>query len=393
MARDGALPAKAARGLERLPLDLRPTHLYGTKREPAFFDYVRTQLVAAYGEQRVRRGGLRVTTTIEPHLQALARRAIRATLNRRSDPASALVSIDDSGAIRALVSRVPGRRLQFDLAVQGRNEAGSTFKTFVLTAAVERGMNPYATRYLSAPFHYDLGDGQVWNVHTYEGTYDGKETVSTALVRSDNTVFARLTVDVGPRRVAAVAHRMGISSPLEPVPSIGLGVNDVSVLEVASAYSTLARLGIRRDAYAIRKVVLPNGKADPRWGPSKPERVVPRGVARTVDRVLQDNVERGTGVAAQIGRPAAGKTGTTEHFTDAWFTGFTRRLTTSVWVGYYGRNVPMRHVHGIAVQGGSFPAQIWARFMRPATARWKPKAFPPAGGVAFRPWHGAHAAG
>jgi penicillin-binding protein 1A len=387
MAASGALPAKAAAGYAKLPLNLRPSRMYRTKRLPVFFDYVVNQLVHAYGDQGVRRGGLRVTTTIDPRLQTLARRAIDTTLDRKGDPAAALVSLDGSGAIRAMASRDHGHELQFNLAVQGRNEAGSTFKTFVLTAAVEEGMNPYATDYLSAPVVYPMGHGQVWQVHTFEGTYSGKEAVAKALVQSDNTVFARLTLDVGPARVAQVAKRMGITSPLLPVPSIGLGTNDVSVLDVASAYSPLMRLGIKRTPYAIAKVVHWSGKADPRWGPSKPQRVVPAGVARTVDQVLQDNVQHGTGVNAQIGRPAAGKTGTTENFTDAWFTGFTRRLTTSVWVGYPNRNVPMRHVHGIEVQGGSFPAMIWAKFMRPATAKWKPKAFPPAGGVDFQPWH------
>lgn len=390
MAATGVIPERAARGLERLPLHLRPTRLYAVKREPAFFDYVQSQLVAAYGARRAAQGGLRVTTTIEPRLQALARRAMATTLDRRRDPASALVSIDRSGAIRAMVSRVPGRRLEYNLAAQARNQVGSTFKTFVLTAAVARGLNPYATDYLSAPLHASIGDGQIWNVHTFEGTYSGMETVDRALVQSDNTVFARLTLDVGPRNVASIAHRMGITSPLPPYPSIGLGVDDCSVLDIASSYSTLMRLGVRRDAYAIRRVVLPSGKADPRWGPSKPQRVVSTGVARTVDRVLQDNVEHGTGVNAQIGRPAAGKTGTTEHFTDAWFTGFTRRLTTSVWVGYVGRNTPMLDVHGIQVQGGSFPAMIWAKFMKPATAHRRPLAFPPAGGVHFTAWNGAH---
>jgi len=228
-------------------------------------------------------------------------------------------------------------------------------------------------------------------VHTYEGTYNGPITVKQGLIHSDNTVFARLTVDVGPGKVAQVAHRMGIESKLLPVPSIGLGVNDVSVVEMASAYSTLPTLGVHHATHAIEKVLLPNGKYDKRWEPAKPKRVLKPGIARTMSAILKENIEHGTGVNAQIGRPAGGKTGTTENFTDGWFAGFTRRLTTVVWVGYPHKNVPMRNVHGIRVQGGSFPAIIWGKYMKPATAKWKPIPFPPAGGVDFHAWHGAHA--
>ncbi len=177
------------------------------------------------------------------------------------------------------------------------------------------------------------------------------------------------------------------------MPSIGLGVNDVSVLELASAYSSLPTLGIHREPYAIEKVVLPNGTVDGRWGNPEAKRVLPVGIARTVDAILHENVLHGTGVNAQIPHPAAGKTGTTENFTDGWFAGFTRNLTTVVWVGYPNRNVPMRNVHGIRVQGGSFPAIIWGKFMQPATKKLKPSGFPSAGGVAYKPWHGEHAFG
>jgi penicillin-binding protein 1A len=395
MVATGDLTQKRANALKQKGLGLRPTHMYSTHRLKPFFDYVRKQLVARYGDRGTRRGGFRVFTTIDPTMQRLARRAIDTTLDRKGDPASALVSVDaKTGAIRAMASRVHGRQMDFNLAVQGKNEAGSTFKTFVLTAAVEQGMNPFSTYYLSAPFHYPVpGGDQVWNVHTYEGTYAGPETVEQGLIQSDNTIFARLTVDVGPAKVAQVAHRLGIRSKLLPVPSIGLGVNDVSVLEMASAYSSYASLGVHHAPYAIEKVLLPNGRYDEGWGPAKPKRVLSRGVARTVDAILRRNVLHGTGVNAQIGRPAAGKTGTTDKFTDAWFAGFTRHLATVVWVGYPNENVPMRDVHGIRVQGASFPSEIWRKLMGPATKKWKPQGFPPAGGVEFRPWHGAHSVG
>ncbi len=355
-------------GLADRKLHLRPGSLYTQIREPYFFSYVRDQLIARYGAQTVQSGGLRVYTTIDPGFQRAAREAIAETLNEKGDPAAAVVSINPAnGAIRAMTASYPGRQKnQFNLVAQARRQSGSTFKTFVLTTAVAQGINPATATYVSAPFRYQP-DPSVppWEVSTYSHTYSGTITVQQATLQSDNTVYAQLTLDVGPENVAAMAHRLGVRSPLEPVPSIGLGANAVSPLDMASAYATLAAGGIYSEPMAIRRVILPNGKEDDKagWGTPRRRRVIPDGVAYTVTKILEQNVLYGTGTRANFGRPAAGKTGTTDDHADAWFCGYLPNLEATVWVGYPQAEIPMENVHGIAVAGGSFPAEIWRLFM------------------------------
>jgi penicillin-binding protein 1A len=350
-------------------LALKPGKLYQRIREPYFFSYVYNELVKEYGGATVRSGGLRVYTTVDRKLQIAARRAIRDTLPYKTDPSSAVVSIDPrNGAIRAMVAVTPSSaKNQYNLVSQGRRQAGSTFKTFVLTAAVERGVNPDTTFYRSQPFVYQPDPlTEPWEVETYSKSYLGSTSISRATLSSDNTVYAQLTLDLGPENVAAVARKMGVTVPSnEIVPAMGLGAISVSPLDMASAYATLAAGGIYSEPMAIRKVVLPGGKEDEDvdWGKAKRKRVLADWVAAEVTRILEDNVYSGTGVGAQIGRPVAGKTGTTDNHADAWFAGFTPQLETVVWVGYPQAQIPMENVHGISVAGGTFPADIWRRFM------------------------------
>ncbi|HET7554722.1 MAG TPA: PBP1A family penicillin-binding protein, partial [Gaiellaceae bacterium] len=371
---------------------LRPGRLYTQIREPYFFSYVRDQLISEYGANTVRSGGLRVYTTINPSLQIAARKAIRDTLYLRNDPAAAVVSINPAnGAIRAMTAVTPGRYgNQFNLASQARRQPGSTFKTFVLTAAINEGMNPDTTYYVSAPFHYQPDPyTPAWDVQTYDHTYAGSISVHSATLASDNTVYAQLTLDVTPEKVAAMAHALGIRSNLDPVPAMGLGADAISPLEEASAYATLAAGGVYSKPMAITKVVLANDKVDTDagWGQPDRRRVISDGVAYEVTKILEDNVLQGTGVGAYFGRPAAGKTGTTDNHADAWFSGYTPQLETTVWVGYPQGEIPMENVHGIAVAGGTFPASIWRLFMERALANapaltWRYPRDP----VVWRPW-------
>jgi penicillin-binding protein 1A len=357
--------------VEDRDLHLEPGSLYTHIREPYFFGYVRDQLIDAYGVNTVRSGGLQVFTTIDPHFQRLARQAIRQTLYERNDPAAALVAINPAnGAIRAMAAVTPGSSgNQFNLAAQARRQAGSTFKTFALTTAIAEGMNPESTYYISGPFTYQSSpSAEPWNVTTYDHTYAGTISVQYATLRSDNTVYAQLTLDAGPDRVAEMARRLGVRSPLQPVPSIGLGSNAVSPLDMASAYATLAAGGIYSKPTAIRKVVLSDGKedVDAGWGKPDRRRVIPDGVAAEVTKILGENIRYGTGVGAYFGRTSAGKTGTTDDHTDAWFCGYTPDLATAVWIGYPAGEIPMLSVHGIAVSGPSFPADVWHLFMQSA---------------------------
>jgi penicillin-binding protein 1A len=165
-----------------------------------------------------------------------------------------------------------------------------------------------------------------------------------------------------------MAHNLGVTTPLPPYPSVGLGAAAVSPLEMASAYATLAAGGVYSRPMAIRRVVLSNGKVDDEagWGKVERKRVLGPAVAWEVTRILEENVLQGTGTAAYFGRPAAGKTGTTDNHADAWFCGYTPNLMTAVWVGYPQAQIPMLSVHGISVAGGTFPAEIWHRFMAEA---------------------------
>lgn len=361
----------------RRGLGLKPGKLYTTIREPYFFSYVRDQLIAEYGSNTVRSGGLKVYTTIHPRFQRLARRAITETLYERSDPAAAIISINPAnGAIRAMTAVTPGARgNQFNLLSQARRQSGSTFKTFVLAAAVELGANPETVGYVSAPFYYkpepevDCDTAPSWCVETYDHSYRGWTSISRATLSSDNTVYAQLTLDVTPQKVGRMAEKLGVKTKLKVdgayVPSMGLGSIAVSPLDMASAYATLAAGGIACQPMTIRKVVLPNGKADggAGWGKRKCKRVTSDGVAYTVTKILEENMQVGTGTGAQFGHTAAGKTGTTDNHADAWFSGYTPRLATTVWVGYPKGEIPMDNVHGISVAGGTFPAQIWRMFM------------------------------
>ena len=386
MLDNGALTRRQfASAIADRDLHLVPGRLYSRIREPYFFSYVRDQLIAEYGANTVRTGGLKVYTTIDPRLQVAARKAIIDTLSAPTDPASALVSIDPAtGAIKAMAAVTPGTSgNQFNLVAQAKRQAGSTFKMFVLAAAVDEGIDPESTYYVSGPFHYQPDPySPAWNVATYDHTYLGSTSIANATLHSDNTVYAQLTLDVGPKKVAEMAHRLGVRSPLTTkegayVPSLGLGAIPVSPLDLASAYATLAAGGIYSKPMAIRKVLLGNGKedTDAGWGEPSRTRVITPGVAYTVTKILEENMQYGTGTGAYFGRPAAGKTGTTDNYADGWFCGYTPNLEATVWIGYPRGEVPMLNVHGIAVSGPTFPATIWKTFMQKAVGRTNPVDF------------------
>jgi penicillin-binding protein 1A len=383
MARNGDITAdQYVVAVADRQLHLKRGHLYTKIRQPYFFSYVLDELRKQYGRSTVSSGGLRVYTTIEPRFQKAAQQAIQETLPYSSDPAAAVVAINPAnGAIRAMTAVTPGKKgNQYNLASQARRQPGSTAKVFALTAAVEQGMDPSATYYTSAPFHCDALPWCIppWDVTTYDHTYAGSISVEQATLRSDNTVYAQLTLDVGPEQVVEMAHRLGVRSPMKPVASVGLGADVISPLDEASAYATLAAGGIYSKPMAIRKVILPGGRVDKSgWGVPQRKRVISDGVAYEVTRILQENIQSGTGVGANIARPAAGKTGTTSNHADGWFSGYTPNLEATVWVGYTAGEIPMESVHGVAVAGGNFPASIWHLFMDVAASNLPALSFPP----------------
>src|SRR5688572_22571854 len=252
----------------------------------------------------------------------------------------------------------------FNLAAQGHRQPGSAFKTFVLVTALRQGVDPNSTTYTSKPLDLVVPEYGPWKVSTYDDSYGGTMDLVQATLRSDNTVYAQLDIDLGPKNVRETAEMMGITTQLDGIPAEGLGGLrlGVSPLEMANAYATLASYGIRNEPKAITRVEFPDGKAD-ELGKPKRKRVFPEWVAYEATKILEQNVLGGTGTAAQIGCDAAGKTGTTDNFNDAWFAGYTPHLSAAVWVGYPNALIEMRSVHGISVAGGTFPAQIWGSFM------------------------------
>jgi penicillin-binding protein 1A len=357
-------------------LDLRPGRIYTRIKQPYFFSYVIDQLERQYGANTVREGGLKVYTTIDPRLQRLANKAMHDVLPYRTDPAAAIVSVEPgTGAIRAMTAVTRNANTQFNLAAQSARQPGSTFKTFVLASAIEQGVDPDTTYYTSAPFTCSIGpwcEGDPWTVHTYENTYLGSVSITRATLSSDNTVFAQLTLDVGPQYVWNMAHRLGVHmSPDKPVASIGLGTQSVSPLDMAAAYATFPAMGIYAKPMAITKVILPGGHVDEDsgWGKPQTKRALSEAVAWKVTDVLRQNAQYGTGAGSGDGvHPNAGKTGTTDNHADAWFDGFTRQLSTVVWMGYPKGEIPMLNVHGVAVAGATFPVPIWHEYM--AAALW-----------------------
>jgi penicillin-binding protein 1A len=388
MLKAGDISESTYKQAVRSPLGLHPRAAPGLGGQTYLSDFITSQLVDEYGAERIRRGGLHIYTTLDAKAQTQATHAILGTLNRKQDPAGSIVSIDPAtGQIRAMAVAQHGTKISFDIAADGQRQAGSTFKMFALTEAVQRRINPWTTKYLSAPF---VGPNN-WKVHTYENTYSGRIPLTQATLLSDNTVFARLTLDVGPKPVADLAQRMGIGSQLRPVPSIVLGVNAVSPLDLATAYATLAAGGVAHQPTILDKVVFPGGDTQ---NASKPrgKRVVDSKVAAAVTRILEANVRSGTGTAAALsGRPAAGKTGTTDRFTDAWFAGFVPQLATVTWVGDPTKERPMRGVHGIAgVTGGTLPAQIWHTYMTAALQGQPVQQFASPGSPPYAPWCGRY---
>lgn len=343
---------------------------------PYFVEYVKQTLIDKYGANTVFKGGLRIYTTIDLNMQKQAEDAIATTLNKPGDPSSSIVCIEPkTGYVRVLVGGTDFEKAKYNLAVQGHRQAGSAFKVFVLTTAIDKGISP-AQAYDSSPGLLEL-PGPDWNVDNYDGQGHGMMTLQQATIRSVNAVFARLIVEVGADNVAKMAMRMGIKTKIEPYPAIALGglQQGVTPFEMASAYGTLANQGHHIEPTAITKITDANDKILYQFKP-KDEVVVSEETAYLVSSILQDVVKYGTGTRASIGRPAAGKTGTTQSYRDAWFVGYTPDLVASVWVGHPQGQIEMRNVHGIKVAGGTFPAMIWGKFMKAATKNMAKSDFP-----------------
>lgn len=373
---------------------------YDTMRYPYYVAAVIGELTDRYGAEAVKQGGLRVHTALSPRLQRLADRTIKEGLGAR-DPAGAIVSVDpDNGEVLAMANSTTYARVRFNYATQGHRQPGSTFKPIVLAAALrEADVDPSRVSYRSGTFSTVLPDGQTYTVNNFGGGGAGSRTLLDAMVHSDNTVFAQLTLDVGPSAVAATARRLGVRSDLRPhVPAIGLGGLRVGVtpLEMASAYATLADDGTYHRPTLVRRLTTADGTRVRL--PRTTREALGRDKARRVVATLVANAERGTATGARLpGREIFAKTGTTETHRDAWLAGGTRDLATVVWMGY-PQPRPMYGVQGVAqVTGGTIPARLWARYMRAAVRPMRRQALPrpvrPARGTRPDRWRHASGAG
>ena len=326
-----------------------------------------------------------VQTSIDPTLQAAAEKALVEELAKSGEKAGtgqgALVAMSPDGAVRALVGGKNYAESQFNRAVAAKRQPGSAFKPFVYLTAIERGLVPDSVRE-DRPI-----DVKGWRPENYSREYFGPVTLKHALASSLNTVSVRLTLEFGPTAVVRTAHRMGIASKLEPNASIALGTSEVSLLELVSALAPFANGGFATAPHVAERVRTTNGKVLYTRPTDNLGRIVePRYVAM-MNSMMHETLVSGTARKADTaGWPAAGKTGTSQDFRDAWFVGYTAHLVTGVWVGN-DDNSPTRKT-----TGGGLPVEIWSRFMKPAHQGVTAASLPGVSGGAFAgllpPWNG-----
>lgn len=386
MADAGYLSSGEARDAKAVPLDAtlvpKPERANNVRVEPGFTEvggdyiteWVRQQLVARFGEAVVYNKGIRVYLTINGEAQKNANHAVVGVLDQPNDPAGSLVSIDENGRIIAMIGgqNFATSKVNYALGRLGGGSgrpAGSTFKPFALAAFVEQGNSVKSVYEAPAQRIFPTADeGKPWVVDNFENEDLGNVPVDEGTWRSANTLYAQLTQDVGAKAVAEMATRLGVSAPVKPVNSVVLGTSDVSVLDMATAFSTFANHGVKIDPYIIRRVEGPDGKVLFSAGEPSRNQVVSPEVADTVTNVLRGVITKGSGTRALLKKVSAGKTGSTDKNKDAWFVGYTCHTTTAVWVGY-DTPTPMLGIHGLkAVTGGSLPANIWRSFMAAETA-------------------------
>jgi penicillin-binding protein 1A len=355
-----------ANAVMKQPLQIHPNARFIQHSQPYIFDYIESQLDQKFGAKTVATGGLKVYTTIDLQRQQEAETAIHAydggpVLD--AQPAAALASVDPSnGHILAIASSATYDQTKFDFPVQAERQTGSAFKVFALMTLIhDYDGDPSQTYYTSKflPVGWNPLD-PTWSVHTAEQSYEGSINVAHATTVSDNTVFAQLAEDLGYDKLDATAHAMGITSPLNAFPSEVIGglKNCCTMLEMADAYATLANGGSHVPPTILSKVVFPSGKVVNLGDPPK-TRVFTDGEAYEADTILKTVITSGTGTNANYGCPAAGKTGTAQNQDNAWFVGYTPKLSTAVWVGYPQGNIPM----GSNGFGGTLAAPIWRSYM------------------------------
>ncbi len=378
------IDAAAAAAAKAAPLGVGPQPETAHYPDPQFIEQVKKLVLTnpAFGPNQAARtrllftGGLRIETTLDPKLQALAEQAVAQVIpDPTTDPEAAVVSIDPAnGHVVAYVGGRdfygPGPFAKVDLAdYDNGRSSGSAFKPFVLAAALDEGIPLTRTYKAPGQMTIPVPGQEPWDVSNYEGKGDGgRMNLTDATAESVNTVYAQLMMDVGPQAAVDEAKRLGITSPLQALPSAVLGTNDVTPLDMASAYGVFAGDGLRAEPVFVTRVTNRSGKVLYQ-APAARHRVLSALTARKVNQVLQKVVTDGTGVNARIGRQVAGKTGTAQNNSDAWFVGYTPELSTAVWVGFPGATTPMvPPTTPLTITGGTWPAEIWQSYQGAALA-------------------------
>ncbi|MDI4666728.1 penicillin-binding protein 1A, partial [Xanthobacter autotrophicus] len=319
-------------------------------------DWVMDQLDSFVGELN---GDVTVRTTVEPNLQQAAERALEDTLAksgaRYGVGQGAMVVLDTDGAVKALIGGRSYADSQYNRAVTARRQPGSAFKPFIYLTAIEHGLTPETVRE-DAPIQL-----KGWRPENSTHEYRGPVTLTQALALSLNTVSVRLALEFGPKAVVATAQRLGIASPLDPNPSIALGTSEVSVLELATAYTPFANGGIGVIAHVIDTVKGADGKVLYQRNISGPGRVMDPAYAAMMNHMMMETLASGTARRADLpGWEAAGKTGTSQDYRDAWFVGYTARYVTAVWLGNDDSSPTKK------ASGANLPVEIWSRVMKTA---------------------------
>lgn len=375
-------------------------------RYPYFVDYVRKYLTIKYGEQAVLGGGMRVQTTLDPKLQDEAEKSVARTLSGTRDPLSlSLVSVEPpTGFVRAMVGGRDWQQSQLNLALGGcpsnpfpdarlnlqvqskpscwttpvagsggtGRQPGSAFKPYVLAAAYEKGVQPTKTYRASKTYSAPGCRVAACVIGNNEGEVFGTTTIKEAMAHSVNTVFAPLSLDVGNVEISEMAKKLGVTSVLyskdfhQANGNYSLGVIDASPLDMAASYGVFANGGLRQDVTPVVKIVDTSGAVIEDNSTRKGQQVIDKAVADNVTDALKGVIDHGTAANAKLGRPAAGKTGTTNDFVDAWFVGYTPTLSTAVWMGNRDGNRSINYKGTTRVYGGGPPAQTWAAFMKAA---------------------------
>ncbi len=367
MQEAGYISASEADAARSQPLKLKPgipKRLFS--EAPYFTTYVQQQLPKLISKEQLELGGLTIETTLNPYWQTAAEKAVvNATKNIGPSEGfkhAAMVAIDPAtGEIRAMVGGTDTKSGQFNRATQAQRQPGSAFKAILYTTAIATGISPYAT-YLDAPYSVDG-----YKPENYGRKYNGWMSLRDALTNSVNIVSVKLLLDVGFDPIIKMAHDMGIKSKLFPTYSLALGASEVNLLELTNAYSTLAAGGIYTEAHGIRRIV--NGKGDVLYDANiKSKRVIDKDSVAIATWMMQNVVNSGTGQAAQIDRPVAGKTGTSEEARDLWFIGFIPQLVAGVWLGNDDNSPTWSY--------SSTAALVWHDFMVFATKGMPIKPFP-----------------